>query len=75
MNDKAVIMLEVDSRRRISLGALAEHDRYLVTAEDDGTLVLVPAVVMPVAQARLHAASVTSAEVDEFLGRPRSGAQ
>ena len=31
-------VLEVDSRRRISLGALAEHDRYLVEVEEDGTI-------------------------------------
>ena len=46
-------MLEVDSRRRISLGPLAEHDRYLVDVEEDGTIVLTPAVVMSAAQARL----------------------
>jgi prophage tail gpP-like protein len=46
-------LLELDSRRRISLGQLARHDRYLVTAEPDGTLVLTPAVVMTETEARL----------------------
>ena len=39
-------LVELDSRRRISLGQLARHDRYIVTQEPDGTLVLTPAVVM-----------------------------
>lgn len=40
------IVLEVDGRKRISLGNLATSDRYIVYPEDDGTLVLVPAVVV-----------------------------
>jgi hypothetical protein len=40
-------LLEVDSRRRISLGALvAVHDRYLATVEDDGVIILTPAAVV-----------------------------
>ena len=64
-------VLEVDSRRRISLGTLAEHDRYLVEVEEDGTIVLTPAVVMSAAQARLLAAAETSRRIDEFLDQPR----
>lgn len=45
MTDKQIV-LEVDSRKRISLGALATSDRYIVYPEDDGTLILVPAVVV-----------------------------
>lgn len=57
-------LLEVDARRRISLGSLATHDRYLATREEDGTIVLTPAVVMPVAVA---------AKIDEFLADPSTG--
>ena len=46
-------LVELDSRRRISLGQLARHDRYIVTQEPDGTLVLTPAVVMAETEARL----------------------
>jgi len=42
-------LLEVDSRRRVSLGARVEpHARYLVEVRADGSIVLVPAVVLPV---------------------------
>lgn len=48
-------LVELDSRRRISLGRLGrpEHHRYLVTEEPDGTLVLTPAVVMTAHEAAL----------------------
>jgi hypothetical protein len=68
-------LLEVDSRRRISLGQLAEHDRYLVEVEEDGTIILTPAVVMPAAQARLLAATDTSRHIDEFLDHPETGSR
>jgi hypothetical protein len=68
-------VLEVDSRRRISLGTLAEHDRYLVEVEEDGTIVLTPAVVMSAAQARLLAATETSRKIDEFLDHPETGSR
>lgn len=42
--------LEVDSRRRVSLGELAKADRYLVEQDDTGTIHLIPAVVMTLAQ-------------------------
>ncbi len=75
MMDEPRSLLEVDARRRISLGALAEHDRYLIEVEDDGTIVLTPAVVMSAAQARLHAAVETSRKIDEFLDNPETGSR
>lgn len=66
-------LLEVDSRRRISLGPLAGHDRYLVDVEDDGVIVLTPAVVMSVAEARLHTAAETARKIDDFLDHPETG--
>jgi hypothetical protein len=49
------ILIELDSRRRTSLGKVGrpEHRYYLVRDEPDGTIVMVPAVVMPESQARL----------------------
>jgi hypothetical protein len=67
------ILLEVDSRRRVSLGQMATHDRYLAHTEDDGTIILTPAVVMAASEARLLAAARTAAGIDEFLDRPESG--
>ena len=48
-------LVELDSRRRITLGRLgkSEHNRYLVNEEPDGTLVLTPAVVMSAHEAAL----------------------
>jgi len=48
-------LVELDSRRRITLGRLGkpEHERYFVHEEADGTLVLTPAVVMSAHEAAL----------------------
>jgi hypothetical protein len=40
------VIVELDNRRRTSLGKVGRHSRYLVREEDDGTLVFEPAVVM-----------------------------
>lgn len=48
-------LIELDGRRRASLGRIGRHSRYLAFEEGDGTLVLRPAVVMTEAEARLHA--------------------
>lgn len=49
------VLIEVDERRRLSLGRVGrpEHRRYLAHEEPDGTVVLVPAAVVPEAQLRL----------------------
>jgi len=74
-DSKGQTLLEVDGRRRISLGSLAEHDRYLAAVEADGTIVLTPAVVMPLAEARLHAAVEAAEAVDDFLDDPSGGSR
>ena len=50
-------LIELDERRRASLGRIGrpEHTRYLVEEEPDGTLVFTPAVVMPELEAKLLA--------------------
>ncbi len=54
MSDRLV---ELDDRRRVSLGKIGrpEHTRYIVEEEPDGTLVLTPAVVMSELEAKLLA--------------------
>ena len=49
--------MEVDQRGRVSLGRLAKADqrRYLGHTEPDGTVILVPAVVMSELEARFLA--------------------
>jgi hypothetical protein len=48
------VLIELDDRRRVSLGKLGHHSRYLARELDDGTLVLEPAVVMTQLQATLN---------------------
>ncbi len=51
------VLVELDDRRRVSLGRIGrpEHRRYLATEEQDGTIVLRPAVVMTELEARFLA--------------------
>jgi hypothetical protein len=51
--ESPIVLIELDSRRRAALGRLAHHDRYLAHEEPDGTLVLIPAVVMAKQEAEL----------------------
>lgn len=39
-------LVQVDSRKRVSLGDLAHHDQYLVREEADGTIIFEPAIVL-----------------------------
>jgi hypothetical protein len=64
-------ILEVDDRRRVSLGRLAEHSRYLVRKEDDGTLILEPAVVLTAFEARVLGNSEVLAKLREAQAAPR----
>jgi hypothetical protein len=52
-NDQRVL-IELDARGRASLARLGrpEHRRYLARIEADGTIILTPATVIPVAPAR-----------------------
>lgn len=63
-------LIELDDRRRASLGKLGRHRRYLAHEEPDGTLVLTPATVMSEAQARLLAQPEVMADIDTFLAEP-----
>jgi hypothetical protein len=62
--DGRQILLEVDSRRRISLGSLARHDRYLVEVSEDGVIVLTPAIVTPITGTRQTRATRGGHHVD-----------
>ena len=60
------VLLELDARRRVSLGTLAKHNRYLAAVTADGTITLTPAVVLP-----LNAAK----DIEAFLSNPETGVQ
>lgn len=50
------IVLDVDDRRRVTLGKLGRgHRRYLASEEPDGTITLRPATVITEAEARFLA--------------------
>jgi hypothetical protein len=53
MSERVLVTLQ--DRSRANLGKLAEHDRYLVHREPDGTLIWEPAEVMSITEARLLA--------------------
>lgn len=65
-------LLELDDRRRVSLGKLGHHQRYLAHEEPDGTLILTPATVMSEAQARLLARPEVMTDIDAFVADPDS---
>ena len=49
------MLVTLQDLSRANLGKLAEHDRYLVHREPDGTLIWEPAEVMSLTEARLLA--------------------
>jgi hypothetical protein len=80
MSDPVLVTLQ--DRSRANLGKLAEHDRYLVHREPDGTLIWEPAEVMSVTEARLLAdeslmkvITANRADPSRLRRRDRSAAQ
>ncbi|MDP1806076.1 MAG: hypothetical protein Q8K72_12975 [Acidimicrobiales bacterium] len=66
------VLLEVDDRRRVTLGKLGkpEHRRYLAAEEPDGTIVLSPAVVMSELEARFLANTALVEQIEENRRHP-----
>lgn len=66
------VLIELDERRRVSLGKIGrpEHRRYLAHEEPDGTLVFVPAVVVPESQARLLANHDLVEQIERTVAEP-----
>lgn len=57
-------IIEVDSRNRVSLGALGTAKFYIASVADDGTILLQPAVIMPLT---IHN------DIEDFFANPESG--
>lgn len=53
MTRKHQTLVELDDRRRVALGRLADHDRYLATRDEQGRIILEPVVVMTETERRL----------------------
>ncbi|HEY5857194.1 MAG TPA: hypothetical protein VIW24_24960 [Aldersonia sp.] len=68
--ERTNVLIELDSRRRTDLGKIGRHQRYLVTEEEDGTLIWTPAVVMSEAEARLRANPELLARIEYELAHP-----
>lgn len=67
-------LIEVDERGRTSLGRLhPAAGRYLGEVQSDGTVVLHPATLMTVAQARLLARPDIMEAVDKLAADPSAG--
>lgn len=73
------VLVTLQDRSRANLGKLAEHDRYLVHREPDGTLIWEPAEVMSVTEVKLLGDSefmaviaANRADPDRFVSRDRS---
>ncbi|HVM53807.1 MAG TPA: hypothetical protein VM262_11465 [Acidimicrobiales bacterium] len=49
------VLITIQDRSRANVGKIADHDRYLVHREPDGTLIWQPATVIPAVEARLLA--------------------
>jgi hypothetical protein len=41
-----VILLEVDSRRRLNLNKVGRHERYTAVEHEDGSITLTPAIIL-----------------------------
>jgi hypothetical protein len=53
MATTASFLVQKDSRGRVALGSVMTDDRYLVTCDADGRIILEPAVVMTATEHRL----------------------
>jgi len=63
-------LVELDERKRVALARFARHDRYLLTVEPGGTLILTPAVVMSTAEAEYLANPALAAQVEDARSHP-----
>lgn len=72
--DDQRVLLDLDSRGRISLGALARGgaQRFFTNVEPDGAIVLTPAYVITETEARLLANPGLSSEIEFALTHPET---
>ncbi len=63
-------LIELDERRRASLGKIGRHSRYLVREEPDGTLIFEPAVVLTEAEQRYLNNKALAARIEDNQAHP-----
>ncbi len=71
------ILIELDDRRRASLGKVGrpEHRRYFARDEPGGVIVLIPAVVLTATEAALAAAPELADRIDHAMRHPETMAR
>jgi hypothetical protein len=65
-------LIQVDARKRISLGSLAHHDQYIATESPDGSVLLEPAVVLTAAEHAFLADETLSAALSRVSAQPQN---
>ena len=67
MSTSIATLVELDNRRRASLGKIGRHSQYRVTEHPDGSLLFEPAVILSEHEASLmgHADLVESIRADK----------
>lgn len=63
-------LVELDERRRVSLGKIGRHSRYLVREEPDGTLIFEPAVVLTESERKYLANQALQAQIEDNRAHP-----
>jgi len=63
-------VIDLDDRRRASLGKFGRHDRYVIREEEDGTLILEPAIVLTEAEAAYLRNPALVALIEEERAHP-----
>lgn len=64
------VLVELDDRRRLALGKIGRHSRYLVREESDGTLIFEPAIVMTEFEARFMARTDLVEQIMDDIAHP-----
>ncbi len=66
------VLIELDDRRRATLGKLASHDRYLARELPDGAVFLEPAVVLTVTELRVNSNRKVVEQIVEAIEKPET---
>jgi hypothetical protein len=65
-----VLLLEVDTRRRLNLNKIGRHDRYTAVEHEDGSITLTPAIIL--SPADLH--YLQDREIQSLVGEAQKNA-
>ncbi|APF34912.1 hypothetical protein [Microbacterium paludicola] len=68
-------LIQVDARKRISLGSLAHHEQYIATEQADGSLLLEPAIVLTAAEHAFLEDKTLSAALAQVNANPEDRRQ